>query len=134
MNKLVRKIGIGFTALAILSAAWSCNKFLDVEPEFTQDADNYFTSPQHYRLALTGAYDLLQGSFLHVWIGEIASDNSIAGGESVVDTKGLHDIDGMIHGAVNDELRNIFKLTQWENNMTWLISTYSKWLVIARFV
>jgi len=88
---------------------WSCKDYLDLEPEFAQDAENYFTTPEHYRLALTGAYDLLQASFLHVWIGEIASDNSIAGGESVVDTKGLHDIDGMIHGAVNDELRNVYR-------------------------
>lgn len=96
--------------LALVSvASLSCNKYLDIEPEFAQDADNYFTSPEHYRLALTGAYDLLQGSFLHVWIGEIASDNAIAGGESVVDTKGLHDIEAMVHGAVNDELRNVFR-------------------------
>lgn len=98
-----------FIASIIGLTFWSCKDYLDVEPEFAQDADNYFTSPEHYELALTGAYDLLQGSFLHLWIGEIASDNSIAGGESVVDTKGLHDIDDMIHGGVNDELRNVFR-------------------------
>jgi starch-binding outer membrane protein, SusD/RagB family len=58
---------------------------------------------------LIGAYDLLQGSFINVWIGEIASDNSIAGGESVNDTKGLHEIDLMTHGGVNIELRSIFR-------------------------
>jgi hypothetical protein len=52
---------------------------------------------------------LLQASFLDVWIGEIASDNSIAGGESVNDTKGLHEIDDMTHGGVNIELRNVFR-------------------------
>ncbi len=86
-----------------------CNKFLDIDPPYAQDAENYFATEQDYDLALTGAYDLLQGSFLHVWIGEIASDNAIAGGESVVDTKGLHDIDDMQHGAVNQELQSVLR-------------------------
>jgi hypothetical protein len=58
---------------------------------------------------LTGAYDLLQSSFMTVWVGEIASDNSIAGGESVNDTEGLHEIEAMAHDAVNNELRSIFR-------------------------
>jgi hypothetical protein len=86
-----------------------CRDFLELEPEYTQDAENYFENPEDYERALTGAYDLLQGSFLSVWIGEIASDNSIAGGESVTDTEGLHEIDEMRHDAVNEELRNIFR-------------------------
>jgi hypothetical protein len=44
-----------------------------------------------------------------LWIGEIASDNSIAGGESVNDSQGLHQIDNMTHGGVNNELRNILR-------------------------
>jgi len=44
-----------------------------------------------------------------VWVGEIASDNSIAGGESVNDTEGLHEIEAMSHDAVNNELRSIFR-------------------------
>jgi hypothetical protein len=52
---------------------------------------------------------MLQGSFMSLWIGEIASDNSIAGGESVNDSQGLHQIDNMTHGGVNNELRNIMR-------------------------
>jgi len=87
-----------------------CKKFLDVDPAYTQDAENYFNSPADYEMALTGAYDLLQAcSIYSVWIGEIASDNTIAGGESVNDTEGLHQIDLMTHGGVNTELRNVFR-------------------------
>src|SRR5690606_28715466 len=43
------------------------------------------------------------------WIGEIASDNAIAGGESVTDTEGLHQIDAMTHGGVNNELRRLWR-------------------------
>lgn len=92
-----------------LIAGSGCKKFLDTDPLYSQDAENYFTNPGDYEQALTGAYDLLQGSFLSLWIGEIASDNAIAGGESVTDSKGLHDIDNMTHGGVNTELRDIFR-------------------------
>jgi len=88
---------------------FSCKKFLDIDPLFTQDAENFFETPNDYQRALTGAYDLLQSSFMTVWVGEIASDNSIAGGESVNDTEGLHEIEAMAHDAVNNELRSIFR-------------------------
>ena len=86
-----------------------CDKFLDVQPRYVQDAENYFNQPSDYEMALTAAYDLLQTSFLTQWIGEIASDNAIAGGESVTDTEGLHQIEAMTHNAVNNELRSIFR-------------------------
>ncbi|MDG1253140.1 MAG: RagB/SusD family nutrient uptake outer membrane protein, partial [Schleiferiaceae bacterium] len=86
-----------------------CDKFLDVQPRYVQDAENYFNQPSDYEMALTAAYDLLQTSYLTQWIGEIASDNAIAGGESVTDTEGLHQIEAMTHNAVNNELRSIFR-------------------------
>ncbi|MEN9698935.1 MAG: hypothetical protein RLZZ301_133 [Bacteroidota bacterium] len=87
----------------------ACEKFLQVDPPYAQDAENFFQTPEDYERALVGAYDLLQSSFLSLWIGEIASDNAIAGGESVNDSKGLHDIDNMTHGGVNAELRNVLR-------------------------
>ena len=87
-----------------------CEKFLNVNPPFTQDAENYFQTPADYEMALTGAYDLLQSTFMNVWIGEIASDNTIAGGESVNDSQGLHQLDDMTHGGVNNELRSVMRL------------------------
>ena len=102
-----------YFAFALLFAvgitAVGCKKFLSVDPAYTQDAENFFQTPEDYERALIGAYDLLQSSFLSVWIGEIASDNTIAGGESVNDTEGLHQIDAMTHGGVNNELRNLFR-------------------------
>ena len=95
--------------LLVLPSMFSCKKFLDIDPLFTQDAENFFETPNDYQRALTGAYDLLQSSFMTVWVGEIASDNSIAGGESVNDTEGLHEIEAMAHDAVNNELRSVFR-------------------------
>lgn len=88
---------------------FSCDSLLDIEPEFTQDAENFFNTPEDYERALVGAYDLMQTSYFSIWIGEIASDNSIAGGESVNDSQGLHEIQNMTHGGVNTELRNIMR-------------------------
>lgn len=90
-------------------ATTSCDDLVDIDPYYAQDAENYFRSPEDYEKALTGAYDLLQTSYLDMWIGEIASDNAIAGGESVTDSEGLHQIDAMTHGGLNAELRSLFR-------------------------
>lgn len=98
--------GILFISVAL---SFGCKKFLSVDPPYSQDVENFFQSSEDYDRALTGAYDMLQGSFMTLWIGEIASDNSIAGGESVNDSQGLHQIDDMTHGGVNNELRNVLR-------------------------
>lgn len=92
-----------------MMAAFSCEDMVDIEPEFAQDADSYFRTEADFENALIGAYDLLQNSYMTLWIGEIASDNSIAGGESVNDTRSLHEIDEMTHNAVNPLLRDVLR-------------------------
>ncbi|WMN06594.1 RagB/SusD family nutrient uptake outer membrane protein [Marivirga arenosa] len=87
----------------------SCDENLDLDPLYSQDAESYFNTPADYERALVGAYDLMQTSYLNLWIGEIASDNAIAGGESVNDTQGLHEIESMNHNAINNELRSVFQ-------------------------
>jgi hypothetical protein len=103
-----RKIYLGILIVSV-GLSFGCKKFLTVDPPYSQDAENFFETPEDYDRALTGAYDMLQGSFMTLWIGEIASDNSIAGGESFNDTQGLHQIDNMTHGGVNNELRNVLR-------------------------
>lgn len=98
-----------FVLTALVFSSQSCDDFVDIDPLYAQTADNFFKSPTDYQRALIGAYDLMQTSYLSLWIGEIASDNSIAGGESVTDTEGLHQIDAMAHGGVNQELRSLWR-------------------------
>ena len=105
MKNIKRLLIVGL----VLAGIFSCKKFLSVDPPYTQDAENYFQTPEDYDRALVGAYDLLQTSFMSLWIGEIASDNSIAGGESANDSQGLHQIDAMTHGGVNNDLRSVFR-------------------------
>lgn len=97
------------TLLIFAGLMTSCDSLLDIDPEFTQDAENFFNTEEDFERALIGAYDLMQTAYLQIFIGEIASDNSIAGGESVTDTQGLHEIDNMAHGGVNAELRDVMR-------------------------
>ncbi|HET8859197.1 RagB/SusD family nutrient uptake outer membrane protein [Marivirga sp.] len=107
--RLYNKIFIFFILLSGGVIFNACDDRLDLEPLYAQDADSYFNTPEDYNRALIGAYDLMQTSYLNLWIGEIASDNAIAGGESVNDTQGLHEIESMTHNAVNNELRSVFQ-------------------------
>ena len=106
MKKAIKIFSI---TLSFSVFSFGCSKFLELDPPYTQDAENFFQNESDYLRALTGAYDLLQGIYVSFWIGEIASDNTIAGGESVTDTEGLHQIENMTHGAVNMELRSLMR-------------------------
>ena len=106
MKKINKSI---LTILLSFGLLFGCKSYLEIDPEATRDAENFFRSEEDYEQALTAAYDLLQTSYLSLWIGEIASDNALAGGESPNDTEGLHQIDAMTHGGVNAELRSVFR-------------------------
>lgn len=95
-----------FTGLTI-----SCtDDFVERPVEYSIDSENYFNSKAEYESALIGAYDLLQTTFVNVLMGEIASDNTLAGGNSPTDVPGYQQVDDMIHTPVNDEVK---KLWDW---------------------
>lgn len=88
--------------------AVSCgDDFVDVEPPF-ESSDTFFNSQQDYEEALIGAYDMLQTTYLNVQLGEIASDNTLAGGDNPNDVLGIQEIDDMRHTPINQELRDIW--------------------------
>ena len=87
----------------------SCSDdFVDPKPKYSIDSENYFNSKEEYNNALIAAYDLLQSSYVNVLLGEIASDNTLAGGESPTDVIGFQQVDDMIHTPVNSNLRDIW--------------------------
>ncbi len=87
----------------------SCSDdFLDNTKEYNLDSENYFNSEDDYFRALVGAYDLLQATYVNVMLGEIASDNTLCGGESATDVIGFQQIDDMIHTPVNSNLRDVW--------------------------
>ncbi len=95
-----------FTLVAFIAISCS-DDFVEVTSE-NASSDNYFNNEEQYQQALIGAYDLLQATYLNVMIGEIASDNTLAGGESANDVVGFQQIDKMTHTPVNQQLRDLW--------------------------
>ena len=79
----------------MLTVSISCSDdFVNVD-SFDEDSENYFNSQEDYEKALIAAYDMLQSTYINVMLGEIASDNTLAGGESATDVPGIQEIDNM---------------------------------------
>lgn len=86
----------------------SCSDdFVNVDSQ-DQNSEDFFNSEQDYQNALIAAYDALQSTYLNVMLGEIASDNTLAGGESAIDVPGIQEVDDMIHTPINQQLRDIW--------------------------
>ncbi|MDY0779518.1 RagB/SusD family nutrient uptake outer membrane protein [Tenacibaculum sp. IB213877] len=99
---------ISVIVLVIISII-SCDDYLEITPEGKQNSENYFNSQQDYEDALIGVYDLLGTNYLNHILGEIASDNSLCGGERANDVIEWQQIDDMIHTPDNNALRNVWK-------------------------
>lgn len=96
--------------LITLSAfLFSCkDEFVEISPEYSIDSENYFNTPDDYYKALIASYDLLQPTYANAILGEIASDNTLCGGESPTDVIGWQQVDDMIHTSTNSNLRDIW--------------------------
>jgi len=106
-NKNIFSTILAFAFIA--TGIYSCSdKFLDEVESYNIDSEGYFNSEDDYYMALIGAYDLLQASYVNVLLGEIASDNTLCGGESATDVIGFQQIDDMTHTQVNNNLRDVW--------------------------
>jgi starch-binding outer membrane protein, SusD/RagB family len=98
---------ITITVFATMTSSCS-DDFVDRPVEYSIDSENYFNSKSDYDNAVIAAYDLLQSTFINVLMGEIASDNTFAGGNSPTDVIGYQQIDQMTHGPVNANLKQLW--------------------------
>lgn len=105
-NKII-KIACALVVFATVSISCS-DEFIDRDPVYSIDSENYFNSEADYNQALIAAYDLLQASYVNVLLGEIASDNTLSGGESANDVIGFQQVDEMTHTPVNSNLRDLW--------------------------
>ncbi len=109
MKKTNKNIVLIVVGILLTFGLYSCtDKFLDEEENYLIDSESYFNSEDDYYMALIGAYDLLQATYVNNLLGEIASDNTLCGGESATDVLGFQQIDNMTHTPVNDNLRDIW--------------------------
>ncbi|VXB99050.1 RagB/SusD family nutrient uptake outer membrane protein [Flavobacterium sp. 9AF] len=107
MKKYTVKIGLIVALMTTIITACS-DEFVNENPPYAIDSENYFNSKEDYEKALIGAYDILQSTYVNVLLGEIASDNTLSGGESATDVIGFQQIDEMIHTPVNSNLKDIW--------------------------
>ena len=106
-NKNIITAILVFTLVA--TGIYSCSdEYLDETDNYNIDSQGYFNSEDDYYMALVGVYDLLQASYVNVLLGEIASDNTLCGGESATDVVGFQQIDDMGHTPVNSNLRDVW--------------------------
>ncbi|MFT7049854.1 MAG: hypothetical protein ACJAZK_000443 [Psychroserpens sp.] len=104
-NKLTNIIAV-FTILFAVSGC--TDDFIERPIPYSIDSENFFNSETDYYNALVGAYDLLQSTYANAILGEIASNNTVCGGESATDVIGWQQIDDMIHTPVNTNLKDIW--------------------------
>ncbi len=105
LNRTFRSaLVLGLIALGFVACS---DDFVNVNSQ-NQNSETYFNTEEDYQNALVGAYDMLQSSYLNVMLGEIASANTLAGGESATDVIGIQQIDDMIHTPTNEQLRSIW--------------------------
>lgn len=107
MKKNIYKIVTATLLFSLITTSCS-DEFVDRDPVYSIDSENYFNSKTDYENALVAAYDPLQSTYVNVLLGEIASDNTLAGGESQTDVIGFQQVDDMIHTPVNSNLRDIW--------------------------
>ncbi len=94
--------------LIVIALIVSCSDdFVNVDSP-DANSESFFNTEADYQAALTGAYDGLQYTYVNVMLGEIASDNTLCGGESATDVIGFQEIDDMIHTPNNSNLRDIW--------------------------
>lgn len=104
MNTIIKSI---LLTLVVLLPTSCSDSFVEVKPN-DQNSEDYFNTAEEFDLAVVSAYDLLQSTYINVMLGEIASDNTLAGGESSNDAPGIQEIDDMRHTPLNAQLRDIW--------------------------
>jgi starch-binding outer membrane protein, SusD/RagB family len=107
MKKLSYKV-LGMVALMTLLN--SCEKFVDYNPreDFRITELDYLRSESDYRTMAVSVYTPIQWLNQMVPVGDIASDNAVAGGENASDVLSLQQIDDYTHTPVNSTLQELW--------------------------
>jgi hypothetical protein len=109
MKKTYIKV-IGLVALITMGTA--CTKFADYNPheDFKITDQDYLKTETDYRTMVISAYSPLQWLNQMQPLGDIASDNSVAGGESASDVLPLQQIDDYTLTPVNSTLTDLWQV------------------------
>ena len=107
MKKYI-KIAVVIGAVSLIAA---CKKFIQFKPQdsYLVTADSYLQSESDYQTMEISVYTPLQWLNQVVPIGDIASDNAVAGGESASDVLDLQQIDQYRPTPTNGTLAGIWQ-------------------------
>ena len=99
------------TALLVTLMATGCDKFVDYSPkdDYVITADDYLKTTDDYQKMVVGCYSPLQWIWANNVIGDVASDNSVSGGENATDQIGFQNIDDYTTNASNSYLIECWK-------------------------
>lgn len=103
------KFIISFVIIGLMAA--SCKKFIDYNPheDYQITAADYLKSSDDYQKMVIGTYSPMQWMWANTVIGDVASDNSVAGGENATDQLGFQQIDDYQMVANNSYLTEAWK-------------------------
>lgn len=119
----MKSLKIFCIALSSTLIMGGCAKFIDYDPveDFQITADLFFTSPGDYQKAAIATYSPLQWLWANVVIGDVATDNSVAGGENATDQLGFQQMDDFTHNPVNSYLEEAWKACyEGINRVNWM--------------
>ncbi|MDA9554819.1 RagB/SusD family nutrient uptake outer membrane protein [Pelobium sp.] len=82
-------------SLLVLTMTTGCEKFVDYSPkeDYQITADDYLKTQDDYQKMVIGCYSPMQWLWANTVIGDVASDNSVSGGENATDQLGFQQID-----------------------------------------
>jgi len=102
-----------FSAVLLVAAFASCKKWVDynAHQDFLITEQDYLKNENDYRAMAVGVYSPLQWLNQVVPVGDIASDNSVTGGESASDVLSLQQIDKFTHTGVNSTLADLWQVS-----------------------
>lgn len=102
------KIAVIISAVGLIA---SCKKFVDYKPvdSFTVSAETYLQSASDYQTMEISVYSPLQWLNQLIPLGEVGSDNAVAGGESASDVLDLQQIDQFKVTPTNGTITNIWQ-------------------------
>ena len=103
------KIIVGLASLLFINTG--CEKFVDYDPveDYQITANDYLKTADDYQKMVVGVYTPLQWLYANPVIGDVASDNSVAGGENATDILGLQQIDDYTTNPNNSYLTEAWK-------------------------
>lgn len=108
----MKNIHIKIVSLVTLITLFtSCKKWVDYDPheDFKITEQDYLKSESDYRTMAISVYTPIQWLNQTVPVGDIASDNSVSGGENSSDVLSLQQIDDFTHTPVNSTLTEIWQ-------------------------